>query len=104
MLRAVRLETVLLFSALVISLGCSGASAFTPQSQPPLQPTIAISAQPNSVPSGSGATLAWTTTNATSVSIAGVGTFGATGSTMVTPTATTTYSATATGPSGSATS
>jgi len=102
---AVRFEIVFLSLALTTCLGCSGASGFTPQSQQnPLQPTIAISAQPTSITTGSAATLKWTSTNATSVSIAGVGTFGATGSVMVTPTTTTTYSATATGPAGTATS
>jgi len=48
--------------------------------------------------------LSWTTTNATSVTIAGVGTFGANASTSVSPTATTSYTATATGAGGSASS
>ncbi|HWY56175.1 MAG TPA: alkaline phosphatase family protein [Terriglobales bacterium] len=68
------------------------------------KPTIALSAQPSIVAPGATAVLRWTTTNATSVSIAGVGTFGATGSAKVTPTSTTTYTATATGPGGTATS
>ena len=69
-----------------------------PNPQPP--PTIVFSAQPNSIAQGASSVLTWTTTNATSVSIAGLGQFAANGSTTVTPAATTTYSATATGPGG----
>jgi hypothetical protein len=68
------------------------------------QPTVALSAQPSTISLGASAVLSWTATNATSVSIAGVGTFGAAGSTKVTPTSTTTYTATAMGPGGTATS
>ena len=63
-------------------------------------PTITFGAQPSTIAPGTAAVLSWTTTNATSVTIAGVGTFGATGTTQVTPTSTTTYTATATGPGG----
>jgi hypothetical protein len=68
------------------------------------QPTVVLSAQPSTIAPGASAVLSWTTTNTTSVSIAGVGTFGATGSTTVTPTSTTTYTATAAGPGGTAVS
>jgi len=68
------------------------------------QPTISFNAQPSSIAAGASALLSWTTTNATAVSIAGVGTFGATGSTNVSPTSTSTYTATATGPGGTAVS
>src|ERR1700680_3295737 len=68
------------------------------------QPTVVLSAQPSTIAPGASSVLSWTTTNATSVSIAGVGTFGATGSTNVTPASTTTYTATATGPGGTAVS
>jgi phosphatidylinositol-3-phosphatase len=63
-------------------------------------PTISLSAQPATVISGDSANLSWTTSNATGVSIAGVGSFGPTGSTTVTPATTTNYSATATGSGG----
>ncbi len=68
------------------------------------KPTVTLSAQPSSIAPGSSAVLSWTTTNATSVSIAGVGTFGPTGSTNVSPSATATYTATAIGPGGTAAS
>jgi hypothetical protein len=65
-------------------------------------PTISFSAQPNNIAGGATAVLSWTTTLATSVSIEGLGTFAANGSTNVTPGATTTYTATAQGPGGTA--
>lgn len=68
------------------------------------KPTVTLSAQPSSIAPGSSAVLSWTTTNTTFVSIAGVGTFGATGSVKVTPSVTSTYTATATGPGGTAAS
>src|ERR1700722_10167694 len=64
------------------------------------KPTVSFNAQPSSIVPGASAVLNWATTNATSVSIAGVGTFGATGSATVTPTCPVTYTATATGPGG----
>ncbi len=67
-------------------------------------PTATLSAAPTSVVAGNPATLSWTTANATSVSIApGIGTVPATGSTTVIPSATTQYTLTASGPSGTAT-
>jgi acid phosphatase len=63
-------------------------------------PAITLNAQPNSVLPGAAAVLNWTTSNATSVTIAGVGTFASTGSVQVSPASTTTYTATATGPGG----
>jgi phosphatidylinositol-3-phosphatase len=81
--------------------GTTKSSASVTVITPGATPTISLSAQPSSIARGASTLLSWTTTNATSVTIAGVGTFGAIGSTTVKPTATTTYSATATGPSGS---
>jgi hypothetical protein len=63
-------------------------------------PAITLKADPNTVTSGTSTTLTWNATNATSVGISGLGTFPASGSAKVTPSATTTYTATATGPGG----
>lgn len=65
-------------------------------------PTIAFSAQPDSITTGESSTLAWTTTNASSVTIQGLGSFAANGSTNVTPNATARYMATAQGADGTA--
>lgn len=63
-------------------------------------PAIAFSASPGTVTSGASTMLSWSTTNATSVSVSGLGTFPATGSVKVTPSVTTIYTATANGPGG----
>jgi hypothetical protein len=78
----------------------SATVTVTPAQNPP--PTISFQAQPTSVSSGATAVLSWTTTNATSVNIPGLGAFPASGSTKVTPNATITYIATAQGAGGSA--
>ena len=71
------------------------------------KPTISsFTASPTSITSGSSSTLSWATSGATSVAIT-PGTFtstSASGSTSVSPTATTTYTLTATNASGSTTS
>ncbi len=70
----------------------------------PAAPTASLSAAPATVTAGNPATLTWTTTNATTVSIdQGVGTVAASGSTTVKPSATTQYTLTATGDGGTVT-
>ena len=69
--------------------------------------TASLTASPTSIASGGSSTLTWATTNATSASIDnGVGAVSpvAGGSVAVSPTSTTTYTLTATGPGGVATS
>ena len=69
-------------------------------------PTATLTASPTSITSGQTATLTWTTTNSTSASIDnGIGavTPVSGGSVTVEPSKTTTYTITATGPSGNAT-
>jgi hypothetical protein len=68
-------------------------------------PTISFSATPNNIASGQSSTLVWSTTNATSVTIDnGLGSKPLSGSATVSPTSTTTYTLTATGPGGVLTS
>ncbi|HEV7428279.1 MAG TPA: hypothetical protein VGQ46_18130 [Thermoanaerobaculia bacterium] len=67
-------------------------------------PTATFSAAPTSINAGQSSTLTWSTTNATSVSIDnGVGSKPVSGSTIVTPSATTTYTLTVNGPGGTIT-
>lgn len=67
-------------------------------------PTIAFSANPTSINTGQSATLTWTTTNATSVTIDnGIGAQALSGSFLVNPSSTTTYTLTASGASGTRT-
>lgn len=62
-----------------------------------------FTANPGTISAGASSTLAWDCSNTSSVSISGVaGTFGASGSTSVSPTATTSYALTATGTGGTA--
>jgi len=96
--------------ASVFLAGCGGGGgAGTSQSSPeaksdqPAKPAITFTATPLSINQGSSATLAWTSSNATSVSIDnGIGNVGLSDSRQITPAVNTTYIATATGPGGSA--
>jgi len=65
-------------------------------------PTASLSASPATIASGQASTLAWSSTNATSCTGSGFSASGTSGSTTVSPSATTTYSVTCTGPGGSA--
>ena len=84
------------FSIFTAATGCGGSMSAQHNSQP----AITLAAQPSTVASGTSTTLDWKASNATSVTISGLGTFPATGSVKVTPTVTTTYTATAAGPGG----
>jgi phospholipase C len=67
-------------------------------------PTATLSSDKTSIAAGSSATLSWSTTSATTISIDnGVGSVQATGQAQVTPAATTTYTLTATGAGGTTT-
>lgn len=67
----------------------------------PPAPTITLSVSPAAIMKGQSSTLSWQTTNATEVAIdGGVGTVEAVGSRTLTPAASTTYRARATGPGG----
>jgi peptidoglycan-associated lipoprotein len=71
---------------------------------PPAKPTVTLNASPASVNSGETVTLSWSSTNATDLNIdPGVGKVAPEGSTPVTPSESTAYTITATGPGGSAT-
>jgi hypothetical protein len=67
-------------------------------------PTITFTASPSSITTGQSSTLTWSTTNATSVTIDhGIGAQPTAGSLAVTPSITTSYMLTATGPGGTTT-
>ena len=97
------------FVALVfLASGCKKqVAAPPPTSAPapaPAQPTVTINASVPSVNPGESVTLSWSSTNATDLTIApDVGRVAAEGSTPVTPTVSTSYQVTASGPGGSAT-
>jgi peptidoglycan-associated lipoprotein len=71
-----------------------------PPPPPPAAPTASLSANPNSIEKGQSTTLTWETTNATDVSIDGIGAVQPSGSQQVTPEESTTYHLTAKGAGG----
>jgi peptidoglycan-associated lipoprotein len=99
---------ITLLAAAAFAVGCAKKQAAAPPPPPPpppptAAPTVTLNASPTSINSGDSSTLSWTSTNATSVSIAPeVGAVTAEGNTKVSPADSTTYTITATGPGGSA--
>lgn len=83
--------------------GVGGMLTFLTVGSPVFPPPVidSFTATPDAIGEGGSSTLAWATTNAASASIdQGIGSVATTGSMMVSPTATTTYTLTATGPGG----
>jgi len=74
-----------------------------PPPPPPAAPTASLSADPNTVQKGQSTTLTWQTSNATDVSIDGIGAVQPNGSQSVTPSDSTTYTLTAKGAGGTQT-
>ena len=69
----------------------------------PSKPTVSLQASPTSINKGDSTTLSWTSTDATQLTISpDVGAVTAQGSTKVSPSDSTTYTITASGPGGSA--
>lgn len=107
--RAIR-KAVLVISAIALVGfvgGCKKKVAATPPATTPAppaaKPTVTLNASPTSVTSGQTVTLSWSSTNATDLDLGpGVGKVAPEGSTPVTPSQSTTYTITATGPGGSA--
>ncbi len=71
-----------------------------PPPPPPPTPTASLTAEPASIQKGQSATLSWKTTDATDVSIEGIGAVQPNGSQTVSPADSTTYRLTAKGPGG----
>jgi hypothetical protein len=78
---------------------CTAGSFITP----PLATTVSLSASPTKISSGQSSTLTWSSANATSCTGGGFTASGTSGSAVVSPTVTTSYSVTCTGDGGSAT-
>ena len=93
---------VLALSAL-LTLGACGKKATPPPPPPPPQPsapTASISVNPGTIQAGQSASLTWQTSDATDVSIDGIGAVQPNGSQSVSPTESTTYHLTAKGSGG----
>jgi peptidoglycan-associated lipoprotein len=103
------LSTALMVGALLLT-SCHKKTVAPPQPPPPPPaappapaPTITLRANPGTITSGSPTTLQWTAQNATGVRIEpGLGDVNASGNRQVSPTSSVTYTATATGPGGTA--
>jgi peptidoglycan-associated lipoprotein len=97
--------SILALGALLTLGACSKKAAPAPPPPPPpappAAPTASISVSPNSVQQGQSATLTWQTSNATDISIDGIGAVQANGSQSVSPSDSTTYHLVAKGSGGS---
>lgn len=96
------LTLVFILSAILMVSACKKKTAPPPPPPPPAPPapTASLSANPDTVEKGQSATLTWQTTNATDVSIDGIGPVEPNGSKPVTPTDSTTYRLIAKGSGG----
>ena len=89
--------------ATVFSIGCARkvAKVQPPAVPPPPTPTATLAASPNTIQQGQHTTLTWQTSNATDITIAGLGAVSTSGSQSVMPNKSTTYTLVAKGPGGS---
>ena len=90
----------------ILFLGACHKKTTPPPPPPPPPapaPSATLTASPEAVDKGQSATLTWQTTNATDISIDGVGAVQANGSQQVTPAESTTYTLTAKGAGGTQT-
>jgi peptidoglycan-associated lipoprotein len=91
------------FAVTLILSGCHKKVVPPPPPPPPPPapaPTARITADPGAIQAGQSSTVTWTTTNAASISITGLGTVPSSGSRSVTPSASTDFTLTATAASG----
>jgi peptidoglycan-associated lipoprotein len=96
------LATAIVLAAVVMLGACHKKTAPPPPPPPPSAagPTAAISVSPDTIQGGQSATLTWQTSNASDVSIDGIGAVQPSGSQQVTPTDSTTYHLVAKGSGG----
>lgn len=93
----------LCLAAIVVVAGChkkAVAPPPPPPPPPPAAPTATLRANPDLLERGASSSLVWSTSNATSATISGVGQVALNDSQSVTPTESTTYTLTAKGPGG----
>lgn len=97
------LVTLAIALAMILTLGACKkkvAPPPPPPPPPPPAPTASLSANPASIEKGQSTTLTWQTTNATDVTIEGIGSVQPSGSQSVSPTDSTTYHLAAKGAGG----
>ena len=101
-----RLHAIAVVFALTLALALSGCAKKVakvtppPPPAPPAAPTATLTASPDVVQQGQTTTLSWQTTNASDITIAGMGTVPASGSRSATPSQSITYTLVAKGPGG----
>jgi peptidoglycan-associated lipoprotein len=103
--KQLNMKWILLMMALgaLLMLGACGKKAAPPPPPPPPPapaPTASISVDPNTIQAGGSASLTWQTSNATDVSIDGIGAVQPNGSQSVSPSDSTTYHLVAKGAGG----
>lgn len=109
-MRQMRTKSLALAAGLAAMLMVAGCHKKKPVAPPPTAPppttaqapTATLTAQPDTINSGDQAVLNWQTSNATDVSIDGIGTVATSGTQTVHPTQTTTYHLVAHGDGGTA--
>ncbi len=96
------IATAVALSAILMLGACHKKTAPPPPPPPPppASPTASISVSPDTIQSGQSATLTWQTSNATDVSIDGIGAVQASGTQQVSPAQSTTYHLMAKGSGG----
>jgi peptidoglycan-associated lipoprotein len=97
-----RHSTLVFALGALMFLGACHKKVAPPPPPPPMAtaPTASLSANPNTINQGQSTTLTWQTTNATDISIDGIGPVDASGSRQVTPADSTTYHLIAKGAGG----
>jgi peptidoglycan-associated lipoprotein len=95
------------FAAAALTVGCGKKPVVSheppPAAPPAARPTVTLQANPSTINKGDATTLSWSSTNATQLTISPeVGAVAPEGSTKVTPSESTTYTVTASGPGGTA--
>ncbi|MGH9557477.1 MAG: flagellar motor protein MotB, partial [Terriglobales bacterium] len=100
--RMLQWSLLTLILAAVLVSGCKKQvpPPLPPATPPPPAPTASLAANPNAIVRGQSTILTWRTSNATQISIEGMGAVEADGSRSVSPEASTTYRLVATGPGG----
>ncbi len=100
------LASLVFLASLALAVGCGKKKTEPPPPPPPPvvtpEPTAEITATPTVVTAGDKVVLAWRTTNATDISIEGIGAVSAEGTQTVNPTASTNYHLVARSTAGSA--
>ncbi|HKW17108.1 MAG TPA: OmpA family protein [Terriglobales bacterium] len=99
----IKLFAPLVIISLLLFAGCNkkAAKVVPPAPPSPSAPTATLAANPTVIEQGQSAELTWHTTNASNITIAGLGEVGASGSQTVTPSTSSTYTLTARGNGGS---